>query len=105
MEGALGPEKRGVGGMGLAGGWRSGAELVAQQFVGLHWIGLAAAGLHDLSDQRMEGLFLALAELFDALRVGGDDLDDHPLEFAGVAQLAQPHGLDQGVDVQALTVP
>ena len=46
----------------------SAAEPAAQQFVDLRRVGLALAGLHDLADQRVEGLVLAGAELLDRLR-------------------------------------
>lgn len=49
-------------------------QLLAQQFVDLRRIRLAAAGFHDLADQGVEGLVLALAEFLYAFGVGRHDL-------------------------------
>ena len=74
------------------------AELRLQQRIDLRRVGLALAGLHDLADQRIEGLVLAGAVLVDVLLVLRQHLVDDLFERAGVAHLLEALGLDERVD-------
>src|SRR3989344_5353524 len=77
----------------------------AQQFVDLRRIGLALAGLHDLADQRVEGLVLARAELRHVVGVGGNHFVDDLLQRAGVVHLLESLGFDDGIHVVRLSGP
>src|SRR5690606_9773590 len=83
----------------------SGAQLAFEDLVDLRRIGLAAAGLHDLANQRVEGLVLAGAELLDGLGVGGEHLVDHRFDRARVGDLLEPLSLDDFVGTRAVAVP
>src|SRR3989344_1159358 len=84
---------------------RSARQFGAQQFVDLRRIGLALAGLHDLADQRVEGLVLARAELRHVVGVGGNHFVDDLLQRAGVVHLLESLGFDDGIHVVRLSGP
>jgi hypothetical protein len=60
-----------------------------QQFVDLLRVGLALGGFHRLTDQRIEGLFLAGPEFRDHCCIGRQHIVDQRLDGAAVGDLLQ----------------
>ena len=83
----------------------SAPEFLAQEIIHLLRIGLALGGLHGLTHQGIEGLVLAGPELFHRFRIGGQDFVDDLFDGAGVRNLLQTAGIDDGVGVFAFTAP
>ena len=83
----------------------SSAELFLQQFIDLRGAGFAFAGLHDLTDQGVEGFFLAGAVFLDVLGVVGDHFVDDGLDGRYVGDLLEPLGFDDGVSRGAFAIP
>ena len=84
---------------------RSLAEFLLQQLIDLRRVGLALGGFHRLTDQRVEGFGIARTDLFDVFGVRCQHIVDDFLEFACVAHLFEVLGLDQCIDIAALTCP
>ena len=64
-------------------------QLAAENLADLGRVGLALGGLHRLTDQEVEGLFLARAILGHLRRIGGEDCVDQLVQLSGIRDLLQ----------------